>query len=71
MYLGILFEGPKQVFVSRHESVAASQEWYQEFFSDDGMKNLFDEWTESQRNLGKQSFVGWDDTFFNEIPLED
>jgi hypothetical protein len=69
-YLSIMFEGPKQVFVTKHDSVEASQKWYQEFFSEDGMKKLFEELTESQRALGRPAFEGWNDTFFNEIPLD-
>ena len=66
-----MFDSPKQAFVTRHDSIAASQEWYHEFFNDDGMKQLFDELQETERSVGQPVFDGWNDTFFNEIPLED
>ena len=66
-HLNVMFQGPKQAFLMRHESTEANQTRYETFFKDAGMKELFADLEEGEKGQGAPSLREWSDTFFHVI----
>jgi hypothetical protein len=63
MHLTRMFQSGEHSFVTRHESVAASIEWYATLMANDGSKALMDELREKSESNGVPSIQSFTDTF--------
>ena len=63
MHLTRMFQSGEHSFVTKHESVAASIEWFATLMADDGSKDLMSELREKAESNGVPAIQSYTDTF--------